>query len=444
MRVTRHRMTGIIADDLTGALDGGLQLWKAGRRVSVYLPGGDIDDTQDAVIVLDTESRNSSETEARTRAADAAARLNVLGAPLTYKKIDSTLRGHPGAELEVILEGMAFEAALVAPALPRLGRTVHDGVLLLNNVPLADTEFAADPLSPVASSSVLDILAAGSRLPVRGISVENLAAAANDPDLFFAFAESAGGPSIIVADGETEDDLRTAARLIGGLRGRVLPCGSAGLLEFLSSGVGPRVAEPSRTEPPRRAPRTSSPEQVVVVSSSMSSTTKTQIDGFVRNGAVRISPDRVSLFSGESAAAMAERHVLQGLEALRAGKDVVMDAGGRHGDLPADHETASRQSMIIQEYLEESLSRLVQGVRSGPSIGLVVAGGETALSVCRALLVQGIDLCGEVEPFVPAGRIVGGVVDGLEIVTKAGGFGTVAVMDRAKEFLTRTSEEPMG
>jgi D-threonate/D-erythronate kinase len=435
MSTTQNQMTGILADDLTGALDGGLQLWKAGLRVSVYLPDGLIDDTQSEVIVFDTESRNSSEKEARVRAADAVVQLRSLGASLAYKKIDSTLRGHPGPELEAILEYTSYEAVLVAPALPCLGRTVQGGELLLNGVPLARTEFADDPLAPIHASSVLDILTGGTNLLARGMSVGQLEAAASNPDLFFNTVGTGRGPSIVVADSSTENDLRTAAQLIAGLQGRVLPCGSAGFLEFLSPGKNPRGIGPSAN-----GPSGCGPDRVIVITSSMSATTKSQVNVFVDDGAVRISPNRASLFSGTSPTAMAERDVLRILEALHD-RDVVIDAGGSHADLPSDPVVTAMQSRRLQKYLAETVSLLFQRATPGPTAGLVIAGGETALSVCRALGVRGIDLSGEVEPFVPAGRAIGGAVDGLEIVTKAGGFGTVAVMTKAKEFLTR--EEPM-
>ena len=55
--------------------------------------------------------------------------------------------------------------------------------------------------------------------------------------------------------------------------------------------------------------------------------------------------------------------------------------------------------------------------------GLVLVGGQTARLVCRRLQAQGVRIEGELEPGVPYGRLIGGVWDGLPVVTKAGGFG---------------------
>ncbi len=55
--------------------------------------------------------------------------------------------------------------------------------------------------------------------------------------------------------------------------------------------------------------------------------------------------------------------------------------------------------------------------------GLFLTGGETALAVCRALGATEIDILGELEAGIPWGRLAGGIAPGLQVVTKAGGFG---------------------
>ncbi|MDA1349117.1 MAG: hypothetical protein O3A47_09680, partial [Chloroflexi bacterium] len=64
-----------------------------------------------------------------------------------------------------------------------------------------------------------------------------------------------------------------------------------------------------------------------------------------------------------------------------------------------------------------------RAVESGP-VGLFLCGGDIAAEVCKKLRVAEVRLVGEVQPGVPAGRVVGGPGDGLRIVTKAGGFGS--------------------
>jgi uncharacterized protein YgbK (DUF1537 family) len=54
---------------------------------------------------------------------------------------------------------------------------------------------------------------------------------------------------------------------------------------------------------------------------------------------------------------------------------------------------------------------------------LVLTGGATARAVCERLGAHGARLQGELEPGIPTGYLVGGIWDGVRVVTKAGGFG---------------------
>src|SRR5438445_665473 len=84
----------IVADDLTGACDAGtLFAGKAPVPVTVW-PDPPV---AAEVAVVDTESRRLDRAAATDRVSDAAAQR--AGATSWFKKIDSTLRGHVGAEI---------------------------------------------------------------------------------------------------------------------------------------------------------------------------------------------------------------------------------------------------------------------------------------------------------------------------------------------------------
>ena len=55
---------------------------------------------------------------------------------------------------------------------------------------------------------------------------------------------------------------------------------------------------------------------------------------------------------------------------------------------------------------------------------LVLTGGATARFVCERLGAHGVRLEGELQPGVPFGTLHGGLWHGVQVVTKAGGFGT--------------------
>jgi uncharacterized protein YgbK (DUF1537 family) len=67
--------------------------------------------------------------------------------------------------------------------------------------------------------------------------------------------------------------------------------------------------------------------------------------------------------------------------------------------------------------------------------GLVLTGGETAARVLLGAGATGLELLGEALPRAPLARVVGGRLDGLPVVLKAGAFGPVDAIHRALEAL---------
>src|SRR5581483_622591 len=124
-------LLGIQADDLTGACDAGAPFAARGLSTLVVVPGptGARADPvpEPAVGVVATESRGLPADRARARARTAAAALASAGPAALYKKLDSTARGHVGAELAGVLEGAGLAATVVAPAFPAQARTVVNG-----------------------------------------------------------------------------------------------------------------------------------------------------------------------------------------------------------------------------------------------------------------------------------------------------------------------------
>lgn len=121
----------IIADDLTGASDSGVQFARKGLRTAVLFDSSRLaaDIQQVDTVALDTDSRALTADQARSRAEQAARRLSSAGVAHFYKKVDSTLRGNPGAEVDGVMNAVAFDLAVVAPAFPRLGRTTVGGAI---------------------------------------------------------------------------------------------------------------------------------------------------------------------------------------------------------------------------------------------------------------------------------------------------------------------------
>ena len=143
----------IVADDLTGACDTGALFTGLGRVGVFVAPTGPVGDWE--TVALDTETRSASTEAARTRVQHALGQAAPrLRRGRLFKKIDSTLRGHVGAELDALMNAGSVESALVCPAFPEQGRRVGGGVLTVDNRPVHETAIGRDPGYPRATSTV--------------------------------------------------------------------------------------------------------------------------------------------------------------------------------------------------------------------------------------------------------------------------------------------------
>lgn len=125
---------GMIADDLTGALDACAPFAARGLKTLVVLSPdglgrGDPSLADADVICINTASREISADEAGRRAGAAMRALMALAPGLVFKKIDSRLKGHVAAELGAVLAASGRRDIVLAPAIPDLGRFVRDGAV---------------------------------------------------------------------------------------------------------------------------------------------------------------------------------------------------------------------------------------------------------------------------------------------------------------------------
>jgi D-threonate/D-erythronate kinase len=156
-------MIAVIADDLTGAAElGGIGLRHDLRteirtnvaQLATRVPAGDIPD----LLIIAADSRSKPETAAIEEMTTITLALLSLQPDWIYKKTDSVLRGHVIAELNVHLEVLGLQSALLIPANPLLGRTIREGHYYLNDKPIHHSAFSLDPEFPIYSSDVQEML----------------------------------------------------------------------------------------------------------------------------------------------------------------------------------------------------------------------------------------------------------------------------------------------
>ncbi len=416
-----HPELGILADDLTGATDSGLQFAKCGWRTHVSLTGSG--SVACDVLVFDSDSRSLAPSDARERVRAATRRLRDSGTQRFYKKIDSTARGNLGAEIEAMLEALGLPGALICPAFPRLGRTIREGNVMVHGVPLDRSEFANDPLWPATTASLTEILRRQTSLPIAQLRADDVRRGPAHVRSRLADLLR-DGVRLIVGDGESPIDLRCLVEAARQSEGRILPVGSAGLAEWL---VG-SLARPAR--PPREIHL--SHEPILLVAGTVNRTGLAQLARLVESGVklVRLSPADalrdLERAAGKAAAELTREFRDGGCLAL-----ALVDPTSEATDLGA---VAAQGGLEIGP----ATDRLVRALGSATGLtlasvspaALILTGGDTARSVCASLGANGLDVHREAAPGIPICLLEGGRWDGLPVVTKAGGFGTVDTLTR--------------
>lgn len=120
----------VIADDITGALDTGVQFKKWGLNVEIFMDIEEIETSESTdIVITDTESRYDAPETAYDKVYSVAERLTRSGFDIIYKKIDSTFRGNIGAELDALMDVTKEDLVYLCPAYPLNGRTVKSGCL---------------------------------------------------------------------------------------------------------------------------------------------------------------------------------------------------------------------------------------------------------------------------------------------------------------------------
>ncbi len=406
------RKLGIVADDLTGAMDSSGYFARLGFSTVVVL---DPDFSSDAtVLVITTNSRAEAPEIARERVRQA---MHGMAGRVVYKKIDSTLRGNIGEELQVAAEVMASQKVVVAPAFPAVGRTTLDGILLVNGVPVAETQFANDPISPVKESSMPRLLEKSLHCKVGCVSVVEIEAG---PE---ALKETISHrpEKVVVCDVTEQSHLSHIARAAALAEGRWLLCGSGGLareMHLLLTDIS-------------RAERKSSEEQavgtaLVVVGTRNQVAASQLLKARDEMGLPVLNLEVEKLNTGDILSGRLGSILVETDKLIREGKGVAISS------------TFSRYVPALKQAMAGVMAEIVAGILSSHKFaGLFLSGGDIALEVCRRMQVSAIQVNGEVEAGVPAGELIGGQYQGMRVVTKAGGFGTEEALVKSIAYLER-------
>ncbi|BAS27944.1 four-carbon acid sugar kinase family protein [Limnochorda pilosa] len=435
----------IVADDLTGANEIAAVFATAGLSALVHLRvptsppidrEGDPAWSEADVVVFDTESRNLDDAGARERVRRFLHRETADPPSLVYKKIDSTLRGPIGAEVDALMERMGLQRAVVVPAFPAQGRTTVAGHQLVYGVPVQFTPAGQDLVAPARQSHLPTLLREATGRSTESVTME-VVQAGHGP-LVAALEAAFERASICVIDAATEEHLDVVASALLGLDGPVLGVGTAGLARYLAH----RLARRERIDEEMSGGQRTHGAVVAAPAADRSPGGRAAGEAALERPRSSDGPQAFERRETRSLVACGSRHPASRAQVgyLQAEIPTVTFT---LGDLPeallGEQVGAALRtsSVVLQAPLEpwgsgrESAQKVARAmgrvVRAAVEVarpeGLVLTGGETAHHILLALGAETVRMVDEVERGIPAGWVQGGAADGLPIVTKAGGFG---------------------
>ena len=379
----------VLADDMTGALDTGVQFAKRGASVALIMPGEDRLPNDVQVAVVNAETRHLLPEEAYQRIRDLSVMAVQTGAPYLYVKTDSGMRGNIGPSLSGALEASGAAAAVFAPAYPAMNRTTQNGCQLIDGTPIARSVFGQDPVNPVRHSRVRNIIA------WRDLQIQEVSAGKPLPEI--------SRPAVCVMDAETDADL---SRIAEELRHKGRLTLTAGCAAF-SQALIPQMGLPNRQA---TVPEVIPP--LLVVCGSLNPITHRQLAYGVRQGAWLGTVQSQQLLEGDDCMPLLQAAAAQ----MLTGRNVLIETDGSgigNDPIRTAQRIASRMGELVQRLMAMPQSR---------AHTLMIIGGDTLMGYLSRVNPGDLRIEGEVAP----GVVVFSFTDGtrrIRMLSKSGGFG---------------------
>ncbi len=432
----------MVADDLTGGNGSGVLLKNLSLNAVTILNTDGLNKNDlksyDA-IVYPTDSRGIEKEDAYKRVFDATTFFKADDVKLYAKRIDSTLRGNIGVEVDAMLDALGEDyVSFIVPCFPTAGRICVGGYLLVNGVALQNTDVANDPKCPISSSKVFDILSPQSKFKTKYITLDSVY---GDTKVLIETLQLAAKEGVrnFIFDAICDEDLD-----------RIAHAAIDSNLKFITVDAGPPTAAAVKALISKtNLQKTAEPanfNNILLSIGSVTESTRMQLEEFVSKKKMYISYLDVHKIVYQDDEAEIER-VFNDLSAhIHQYKYILAVLNSVYKENRIDFAEASKKLGLSEEEISKKINRAVAKLtvnllNEHESIkGIFSSGGDITVEVSNHLKASGLALMDEVIPLAAYGKLVGGVHPGLSIVTKGGIVGGRSAMIECVEFLENSFE----
>lgn len=411
---------GCIADDFTGASDAASFLVKGGMGVRLFNGISEIE-TQEAgeeaqAIVIALKSRTQETKAAVADSVKAATFLLEQGVRQIYFKycstFDSTPEGNIGPVADALMDLTRAPYTILCPALPVNGRTVEEGRLLVNGVPLQESPMKNHPLTPMWDCQLHKLMEPQSQHPCFYVNPEDLEA--------FQTSAKAKEPCYLIPDYR---DAKDGEKIAAAFFHLPLLTGGSGLLEPLARLWTQKLSAKGTI------PESSTKGLALLVAGSCSKATLGQIAWYQSQGKPCYKLDPKAMLDGSQTIGDAWKFI----ETHTTETDTVLVYSSDTPERVREFQKLGAEKVAAM--LEDALAQLsIRAVAAGYT-RIISAGGETSGAVAKGLGFSSCWIGQSVAPGVPI--MVPVERPEIRLILKSGNFGQEDFFQRALDMTRR-------
>ena len=404
----------VIADDLTGSNATCSLFKKIGlRAASILKLQGDINYDVD-VISYSTASRGLDKEEAYKKVSEAIKILKNKDVLVYNKRIDSTLRGNIGTEINAMLDNLEDDRiAVVIPAYPDSGRIVVNKTMLVNGVLLENSDAGKDPKTPIKTSCVESLVQKDIKYSSTYFTLSDIAQPIEE--IVKKIQEAIKKSRVLIFDAVNNEDIIKISKAI-----------IHSDINIVTVDPGPFTLYYSK----ELQKKNHLEKKILMVIGSVTATTKKQIEYILQEEDIFLVKMKVEDFFEKETCLKEIERVIAYIKKGIASYDLFLVTTSPIGDeKKADlqklaenlNTTVEEISKIIANTLTETVVKILKETEKFE--GVYSSGGDITIALLEKLKAIGVEIREEVIPLAAYGRIIGGDFPNLKLVSKGGMVG---------------------
>ena len=409
----------VIADDLTGSNATCSLFKKIGlRAASILKLQGDINYDVD-VISYSTASRGLDKEEAYKKVSEAIKILKNKDVLVYNKRIDSTLRGNIGTEINAMLDNLEDDRiAVVIPSYPDSGRIVVNKTMLVNGVLLENSDAGKDPKTPIKTSCVESLIQKGIKYSSTYFTLSDIEQPIEE--IVKKIQEAIKKSRVLIFDAVNNEDIIKISKAI-----------IHSDIDIVTVDPGPFTLYYSK----ELQKKNHLEKKILMVIGSVTATTKKQIEYILQEEDIFLVKMKVEDFFEKETCLKEIERIIAYIKKGIASYDLFLVTTSPIGDeKKADlqklaenlNTTVEEISKIIANTLTETIVKILKETQKFE--GIYSSGGDITIALLEKLKAIGVEIREEVIPLAAYGRIIGGDFSNLKLVSKGGMVGDETVI----------------